>query len=85
MNFKITNLGTDRLNELMGGDIFPLQTIQSMAERWGVSKQTVNNWAARHGNFPKAVEGLIAPTAKTPTVYPLHAVKQYEKERGLLK
>lgn len=81
MNYKITELGKERINELLGEDIFPLQTIQSMADRWGVTKQRVNNWRDRHDNFPKPIEGLLA--VKTPFVYPLYEVKRYEKEQRL--
>lgn len=82
---RITKRGNERLNELMGYNIFPLQTIQSMAERWGVTRQTVNNWIARHDDFPEPIEGLITKTAKTPNVYPLHEVERYEKVKELLK
>jgi hypothetical protein len=65
--------------------IFPLQTLQSMAERWGVSRQNVAAWAKRHDDFPKELAGIIEQTSKTPKVYPLYAVEQYEQMRGLVK
>ena len=64
-------------------DIFPLQTIQSMAERWGVSRQAVNNWATRHDDFPKPLEGVIVATARTPLVFSNADMLKYEQKRGL--
>jgi hypothetical protein len=76
-------MDAEKINSLLGKKVFPLQTIQSMAERWGVKRQTVANWAARYNDFPKPLKGLIVETAKTPTVYPLYEVERYEKARGL--
>jgi hypothetical protein len=78
---------TSEIEALVMSDltVFPLQTIQSMAERWGVSKQAVNNWSVRHNDFPKPLEGVIEQTAKTPKVYPLYAVIRYENLKGLKK
>lgn len=64
---------------------FPLQTIQSMAERWRVSRQNVAAWAQRHNDFPKELDGIIEKTGKTPKVYALCDVLKYENVRGLLK
>ncbi|MEK4132038.1 hypothetical protein NYE67_20700 [Solibacillus sp. FSL W8-0474] len=63
--------------------VFPLQTQMSMAERWGVARQVVANWAQRHDDFPKEIEGLIVKTAKTPKVYAYEDVLKYEHNRGL--
>jgi hypothetical protein len=65
--------------------VFPLQTIQSMAERWGVSRQNVVAWSKRHEDFPKELTGIIEQTAKTPKVYALYEVERYETIRGLVK
>ena len=66
-----------------GKKVFPLQTIQSMAERWGVHRNAVSNWMNRHSNFPQPLEGIIEKTGKTPKVFPLYEIERYEKERGL--
>lgn len=76
------------LNALKGYEhkrVFPLLTQQAMAERWGVSKQVVANWAQRREDFPKELEGLIVKTAKTPKVYAYADVIKYEHNRGLGK
>lgn len=65
--------------------IFPLQTIQSMAERWGVARQTVNNWMLRHPDFPKPAVGFLVATARTPLVFANVDMLRYERNRGLLK
>lgn len=65
--------------------IFPLQTQQSMAERWGVTRQNIAAWSKRHEDFPKELEGIIADTKGAPKVYPLYEVEQYENIRGLVK
>lgn len=62
--------------------VFPLQTIQSLSERWNVSRQLVYTWSQSHLDFPKPIEGIITATAKTPTVYPLYEVERYENLRG---
>lgn len=61
----------------------PLQTIQSMAERWGVQAQVVNNWRARHDDFPHPIEGIIEKTARTPLVFSNEDVRRYERNRKL--
>lgn len=71
----------DELNHYK--NIFPLQTIQSMAERWGVSRQTVVNWSNRNDDFPRELDGLIEQTAKTPKVYALCDVLKYEQQRRI--
>lgn len=76
------------INTLRGYEckrVFPLLTQQAMAERWGVSKQVVANWAQRRDDFPKELEGLIVKTAKTPKVYAYEDVVRYEHKRGLAK
>lgn len=65
--------------------VFPLQTQMSMAERWGVARQVVANWAQRHDDFPKEIVGLIEKTAKTPKVYAYEDVIKYEHNRGLMQ
>ncbi|AHJ88624.1 hypothetical protein GBK2_26 [Geobacillus phage GBK2] len=60
--------------------ILPLYTKKALAERWGVSKQVVQNWSMRDENFCKPIEGLVI--GKGP-YYPLCEVERYEKERGL--
>lgn len=63
--------------------IFPLQTIGSMAKRWGVKKQTVKNWSIRHEDFPKPIENFI--DGDHFNYYTLHDVEEYERKRGLGK
>lgn len=65
--------------------ILPFQTIQSMAERWGISRQLVYRWSTEYNDFPKALGGVIEQTSKTPKVYPFYAVEKYEKLKGLGK
>lgn len=65
--------------------IFPLQTIQSMAERWGKTRQQVYAWSIRDDNFPVPIDGIIEKTAQTPSVYPLYEIERYEKMKGLRK
>lgn len=79
----INGLMFDRLEKEL--HIFPLQTIQSMSERWGKSRQNVAMWAQRDPNFPKQLDGIIEKTSKTPRVYPLHEVERFEQEKGLVK
>lgn len=63
-------------------EVFPLYTKQALVERWGVSRQTVDSWAARHTDFPKPIEGLVMGGGP---YYPLYEVERYEKTRGLNK
>lgn len=58
---------------------YPLQTIQSLADRWGVTRQLVNFWRTTHADFPTPQEGMITPTAKTPLLFSIKEVEQYEK------
>lgn len=85
MKTYITKRGVESLNERAGTKIFPLQTQRSLTDRWGVNRSVVANWAKRHDDFPKEVEGIIEKTAKTPKVYALCDVEAYEKKRGLVK
>lgn len=80
----ISKRGMEALNEKAGGNVFPLQTIQSMAERWGKSRQSVAMAAQRDPRFPRQLDGIIEQTAKTPRVYPLYEVERYEQEKGLI-
>ena len=74
------NESTKALNERLGQDIFPLQTIQSLADRWKVNRHNVENWRNRHMDFPQPIEGFIE--GKGP-FYPLYEVIQYEQARGI--
>jgi hypothetical protein len=69
-------------NEVAGGRVFPLQTTQSMAERWGVSKHIVNHWAMER-DFPTPVHGVVEKTSMTSRLYSLVDVERYEKLKGL--
>ena len=81
-NFVITQKGIEAINTIAGGNVFPLQTNQSLAERWGVTKQNIYAWSRRHDDFPKPIEGVIDRSTK---VYPMYEVERYEKLRGLNK
>lgn len=60
--------------------IFPLHTKQDLADRWGVTIQVVNNWAARHNDFPVP---LTENVINGRPLYPLCEVERYERVRGL--
>src|SRR5699024_4253450 len=51
-----------------------------MATRWGVTRQVVNNWEARHKNFPP-IE-MKVDNGRMP-LYLLEEVIKYEKGRGI--
>lgn len=51
-----------------------------MAKRWGVSRQVVKNWEARHKDFPKPVMWVHDNSLP---LYIKDDVKQYEKLRNL--
>jgi hypothetical protein len=68
------------VNELKKTDFFPFYTKQALAERWGVSRQVVNDRYKRHDDFPKPVEGLIKGGGP---YYPLYEIMRYEALRGL--
>lgn len=70
------------LNAHLDEKFFPLQTIQSMAERWGRRKQFVYRKYRTDLEFPKPVEGIITETAMTPKLFAMHDVERYEKLRG---
>jgi hypothetical protein len=72
---------TKALNEHLGEEVFPLQTVQSLTDRWKVSKHAVENWRARHADFPKPIEGFIEGSRAR--FYPLYEVIRYEQARGL--
>jgi hypothetical protein len=72
-------------SEIEIDNIFPLHTLQSMAERWGLSRQAVYFRSTEHKDFPQPIEGIIEKTARTPNVYPLYEVRRYENARGLKK
>jgi hypothetical protein len=61
-------------------DFFPFYTKQALAERWGVSRQVVNDRNRRHDDFPKPVEGLIKGGGP---YYPLYEIMRYEAARGV--
>lgn len=73
------------LNAHLDEKFFPLQTIQSMAERWGRRKQFVYRKYRTDLEFPKPVEGIITETAMTPKLFAMHDVERYEKLRGYYK
>lgn len=66
-----------------GKRIFPLFTIQSLSERWGVHRNIVTNWAKRHSNFCEPIAGVVTETKRTPKYYPYYEVIRYEKEKDL--
>lgn len=66
-------------------EIFPLQTVQSMADRWKMSRQSVAMRVQRDPHFPRPVDGLIARTSRTPRVFSFDEVKAYEEEKGLYR
>lgn len=51
-----------------------------LAARWGVKRQTVNNWAHRHSDFPEPAFTLGNDHIP---VYQIDAVERYESRRGL--
>lgn len=70
-------------DELVKRRIFPLHTMQSMADRWGITKQNVNNRRRDDKQFPKPVVGLVVETKRAATLFPLFEIERYEKVRGL--
>lgn len=81
----MTNYLNEKLNEKLNQKMFPLQTVQSLADRWRVNRNVVVNWSQRHNDFPKPINGIIAETKKNKKVYALCDIEKYEKLRGLLK
>lgn len=69
--------------EALAKTMFPLQTVQSLSERWGVTPEAVNTWRKRHTNFPKEIHGIVAQTKGSRRLFPLYEVRRYEQERGL--
>lgn len=57
-------------------DIFPLHTVKSLSERWGVRQNVVVNWRSRLDDFPKPIEGLVVSSRQH---YPLHEVERFER------
>lgn len=53
-----------------------------MASRWGVTRQVVNNWEARHKDFPPVITKV--DNERMP-LYELVDVEEYEDARGLFK
>ena len=74
-----------QINKVLGEELFPLQTVQSMAERWGMKKQAVNWRRVNHLDFPQPMDGVIAKTKGSAQVFPMYAVKEYERKHGLMK
>lgn len=60
---------------------FPLYTKQSLATRWGVDRQTIQNWSVRHNDFCKPIEGIVSGSG---SYYPAYEVLKYEKSRNLV-
>lgn len=56
--------------------------VPEMAERWGVSRQVVNNWAVRRKDFPKPSFELGAANKKI-TVYHTKDVIAFEEKHNL--
>lgn len=79
MHMDVTKIVLD-VNALGYKNTFPLYTKQALADRWGVNRQGVNNWATRHNDFCKPVEGLVIGGG---SYYPLYEVERYEKLKGL--
>lgn len=59
---------------------FPLYTKQALATRWGVDRQTIQNWSVRHNDFCQPIDGIVAGMG---SYYPAYEVERYEKVRGL--
>ena len=62
------------------GKIPPLLSKADMAKRWGVSRQVVNNWEARHDDFP---EPIIWVHNNSLPLYLEEDAKEYEERRNL--
>jgi hypothetical protein len=60
--------------------VFPLYTKQSLAIRWGVDRQTVQNWSVRHTDFCQPIEGIVEGGG---SYYPAYEVEKYEQIRRL--
>lgn len=55
-----------------------------LAERWGVTRQVVNNWAVRRRDFPKPHHTLGVSNKKMP-VYHIKDIKKYEEKHNLIQ
>jgi hypothetical protein len=75
-------MGKNLLEGLEGKKVFPLFTKQGLAARWGVDRQTVQNWSTRHTDFCKPINGVIVGAG---SYYPFYEVERYETLRGLGK
>ena len=52
-------------------------TTQQLADRWGISSQTLENWRSQ-GKGPKYVK--LGPGKSSPIVYRLADVEKYERK-----
>lgn len=55
-----------------------------LAERWGVSRQVVNNWAVRRKDFPRQRFDLGVTEKKMP-VYHIRDIEVFEEKHHLIK
>lgn len=67
-----------------GKKVTPLLTKAGMAKRWGLTRTDVQNMVKRDKEFPKPLEGVVEGLRRGQSLFPLHVVEEYEKEKGLL-
>lgn len=58
-----------------------LFTKVDLADRWGVSRQVVNNWSNRREDFPAPLQYV---SNNTIALYTYTSIKLYEEKRGLI-
>lgn len=55
-----------------------LYTMRDLADRWGVSRQLVNNWRVRHDDFPAPIQNVSGGTIG---LWTEKQITKYEKGR----
>lgn len=58
-----------------------LYTMRDLADRWGVSRQLVNNWRERHIDFPAPLQYVSGGSIP---IFTETSIKKYESERANL-
>lgn len=73
----------EKLNEVLGAEIFPLFSVSQLAKRWDLSIQAVSNRSRKDPSFPVPYDTSEIIESYDAALFPCFAVREYEKIKKL--
>lgn len=82
MTYTVENLKKDIAE---GKKVFPLLTVQTLANRWGIERAAAFQRIQRDSDFPTPVQGVIEGLSHNKRVWPMFKIEEYEQRKELGK